>query len=103
MDTTSKNQRADKSALSFSPLSVVTYLTRFTGEKSDLKSQVKCSEMQFGLTDESAQLMRQLSMACGQNLPTDILKDDWPGLQIHHQHGFQLSLCSFQFNLQAAQ
>lgn len=57
-----------------------TCLTRFTQEKYDLRSPVKWTEMQFGLTDESAQLMRQLPVACGQNLPTDILKDDWPGL-----------------------
>lgn len=51
------------------------------------------------LTDERAQLVRQLPGACGQHLPPHVLEDHRPGLEVHHEHGHQLRLGPLQLRL----
>lgn len=43
--------------------------------------------------------MGQLSLPCGENLTTNILENNGPRLQVHHQHGLQLSFSSLQLHL----
>lgn len=51
------------------------------------------------LTDECAQLVGQLPGTGGQHLPPHVLKDDGPGLQVHHEHGHELCLGPLQLHL----
>lgn len=48
-----------------------------------------------------AEFMRQLPLARGENLATDIFEDHRPRLEVHHQHGLELSFGSFQLHLDA--
>lgn len=57
------------------------------------------AELWSTLTDEVAQFVRQFSLSCGENLPANILENNRPRLQVHHQHGFELSLGSLQLHL----
>lgn len=43
--------------------------------------------------------MWQLSLPCGKNLATDIFKNNWPRLEVHHQHGLELSFGPLQLHL----
>lgn len=44
--------------------------------------------------------MWQLSLPCGKNLATNIFKNNRPWLEVHHQHGLELSFGSFQLHLE---
>lgn len=44
--------------------------------------------------------MRQLSLSCGENLATNIFKNNRPRLEVHHQHGLELSLGPLQLHLE---
>lgn len=43
--------------------------------------------------------MGQLSLPCGENLTADVFENNWPRLQVHHQHGLELSFSSLQLHL----
>lgn len=43
--------------------------------------------------------MWQLSLSCGENLTTNVFKNNRPWFKVHHQHGLQLSLCPLQLHL----
>lgn len=43
--------------------------------------------------------MWQLSLSCGEHLATNIFKNNRPRLEVHHQHGLELSLGPLQLHL----
>lgn len=57
-------------------------------------------EPSLSLTDQDTELLRQLPPSRGQDLSPDVLENDRPRLQVHHQHGPQLGLGPLQFNLE---
>lgn len=43
--------------------------------------------------------MWQLPLSGGENLATNIFKNNRPRLEVHHQHGLELGLCPLQLHL----
>ena len=43
--------------------------------------------------------MWQLPLSGGENLATNVFKNNRPRLEVHHQHGLELGLCPLQLHL----
>lgn len=65
--------------------------------------ELQLRKLSLSLTDQDTELLRQLPPTRGQDLPPDILENDRPRLQVHHQHGAQLGLGPLQFHLEGGE